>query len=78
MFFLALITVIFGLLRYDHKITGKFPEAFGVDISNMSFSLNNLTIVPQIAKRFSFYASTCIMVGHFGLAGINIQNIRQG
>lgn len=61
MFFLAVLIVIFGLaaaiiIKLLAKVSGS---ALGVDIGSMSFSLNNLTLVPQIAKNI--YLSTPLL-----------------
>lgn len=61
MFFLALLAVIFGLaaaliIKLLAKVSGS---ALGIDISNMSFSLNNFTLSPQAGK--SIYLSTPLL-----------------
>jgi len=61
MFFLALLTIIFGLAAVP--IIGLLAKvagfSTGIDIGNMRFSLNNLIINPQIGK--SIYLSTPLL-----------------
>lgn len=61
MFFLSLMTVIFGLLAtVIMKLLAKVSSAVtGIDISDMRFSLNNLTISPQTVK--GVYLSTPLL-----------------
>ena len=61
MFILVLFAVGFGLFCVPiiKLLTVVAGQALGIDISAMSFSLNNLTISPQIAK--SIYLSTPIL-----------------
>ena len=61
MFILALLTVIFGLaaaviIKLLTKVAGA---AMGVDISRMSYSLNNFTLSPQAGK--SIYLSAPLL-----------------
>ncbi len=78
MLFLALMTVIFGLaaaliIKLLAKVSGG---VLGMDISNMSFSLNNLTIAPQIAKNVSLSTPLlALWLAIFGFAGIAIYRI---
>lgn len=57
MFFLALLTVIFGLgAVYIIGLLAKVASTtFGIEITNMEFSLNNFVLSPQIGK--SIYLS---------------------
>lgn len=77
-FILAFLTIIFGLaaaliIKWLAKVSGS---ALGIDISSMSFSLNNFTLSPQAAK--SIYLSTpALALGllFFGIAGFAIYRI---
>jgi hydrogenase-4 component B len=72
MFFLAFLIVVFGLaaaliIKVLAKVSGS---ALGIDISSMSFSLNNFVLTPQIAKNI--YLSTPLLALWlivFGIAG---------
>ncbi len=78
MFFLAFLTIIFGLaaaliIKLLAKVSGS---ALGIDISNMSFSLNNFILTPQIAKNI--YLSTpslALWLILFGIAVFAIYKI---
>jgi len=78
MFFLALLTIIFGLaavlvIKLLAKVSGG---VLGIDISNMNFSLNNFTIIPQSAKNV--YLSTPVLALWLiilGIAGFAIYRI---
>ena len=61
MFFLALLTVIFGLgAAAIMKLLARVASAAtGIDISNMKFSLNSFTLSPQISQ--SIYLSTPLL-----------------
>jgi len=70
MLILAVLIVIFGLaavpiIRLLAKVSGS---SLGIDISSMSFSLNNLTVTPQIVK--DIYLSTPSLALWFALLGI--------
>jgi len=78
MLILAVLIVIFGLaagliIKLLAKVSGS---ALGIDISRMSFSLNNFTLTPQIAKNI--YLSTpslALWLILFGIAGFAIYRI---
>ncbi len=78
MFFLASLAVIFGLaaaliIKLLAEVSGSI---LGIDINNMSFSLNNFTLTPQIAK--SIYLSTpslALWLFIFGIAGFAIYKV---
>lgn len=78
MFILALLAVIFGLaaaliIKLLAKVSGS---ALGIDISNMSFSLNNFTLSLQVAQ--SIYLSTpalALWLIVFGILGFVIYRI---
>jgi hydrogenase-4 component B len=78
MFCLALLAVIFGLaavliIKLLAKVSGG---ALGIDISSMSFSLNNFILSPQIAKNI--YLSTPLLALWLivlGIAGFAIYRI---
>ena len=78
MFFLALLIVIFGLaatliVKLLARVSGS---ALGIDISSMSFSLNNLTLSPQVVR--SVYLSTPALASWlilFGIAGFAIYRV---
>lgn len=78
MFILAFFTVIFGLaaaliIKVLAKVSGS---ALGIDISNMRFAVNNLTLSPKIAG--GIYLSTpalALWLIFFGIAGFAIYKI---
>ena len=78
MLILAVLIVIFGLaaaliIKLLAKVSGS---ALGIDISSMSFSLNNLTLTPQIVKNI--YLSTpslALWLILLGIAGFVIYRI---
>ena len=78
MLILAILIIIFGLaaalvIKLLAKVSGS---ALGIDISSMSFSLNNFTLSPQIAK--STYLSTPVLALWlivFGIIGFVIYRI---
>jgi len=78
MFFLAALTLVFGLaasliLRLLVKVAGS---ASGIDISGMSFSLNNFVLSPQMGK--SVYLSTpqlALVLAVLGSAGFIIYRL---
>lgn len=73
MFFLALLTWIFGLAGAPiiNIFARVSANVLGIDIGGMSFSINNLTIAPQTAKNV--YLSVPILalwLFLFGIAGV--------
>ena len=78
MLILTVLIVIFGLaapliIKLLAKVSGS---ALGIDISSMSFSLNNFTLTPQIAKNI--YLSTPLLALWliiFGITGFVIYRI---
>lgn len=81
MFFLSLLAVIFGLaasliMKLLARVAGT---AMNIDISSMSFSLNNFTLNPQIGKNI--YLSTpllAVVLITFGIVGFVIYKIFGG
>ena len=78
MLILAVLIVIFGLaaaliIKLLAKVSGS---VLGIDISSMSFSLNNFTLSPQVAR--SVYLSTpalALWLVLFGIAGFVIYRV---
>jgi hydrogenase-4 component B len=81
MFFLAVLTLIFGLaasliLRLLTRVAGS---ASGIDISGMSFSLNNFVLNPQMSKNV--YLSTpqlALALIALGIAGFILYRLFAG
>ncbi len=78
MFFLALLTVIFGLLAavIIKLLAGVAQAATGIDISSMSFSLNSFTISPQIDR--GIYLSSpllALVLAVLGIAGFIVYKL---
>jgi hydrogenase-4 component B len=78
MLILAVLVVVFGLaaaliIKLLARVSGS---VLGVDISNMSFSLNNLTLNPQIAKNVYLSPfSLALWLVILGVAGFVISRI---
>lgn len=75
MFFLSLLTVIFGIAAtvVVKSLAKVAAAATGIDISGMSFSLNNFTLNPQTSK--GIYLSTpllALVLSALGIAGFSV------
>jgi hydrogenase-4 component B len=78
MFFLALLTILFGLsaalvIKILARVTGSVT---GIDISNMSFSLNNFTLSPQIGEgTYLSPALLALLLIALGIAGFAVYRL---
>jgi hydrogenase-4 component B len=81
MFFLAILVVIFGLaagpiVELLAKVSGS---ALGINISRMSFSLNNFTLSPQATKRVYLSSPTLALgLSIFGVLGLIMYKLLGG
>lgn len=78
MFFLSLLAVIFGIFAgFIIRLLAKVSAvAMNIDISNMSFSLNNFTLCPQIGKNTYLSAPLLgLWLIVFGVAGFAVYKL---